>query len=159
MKCSLLLINWTLKTKTYIRKKNKRSKANHCSERHNLFKIKCRDFLRVINEKSYFTLTNSKINGNGHFYTSNVELTQNEVKFKTKGKFDVKLLVYPTWDLTPTYNAIWDRNKWRYVHGRNGDTIKYSIYILTRPNIKFVPKSENPPNARQKFVISKIFGV
>ena len=42
-----------------------------------------KDRAAVVDE-SYFTLTNSKTNGNDNYYSSNVELTPNEVKLKKR---------------------------------------------------------------------------
>ena len=53
----------------------------------------CKDFIWVLDDESYFTLSNSQINGNDNFYSSNIELTPNNVKFKEKKKFEEKLLV------------------------------------------------------------------
>ena len=46
--------------------------------------IKYKDFVWVIDEEFYFSLINSKINGNNNYYASNIDLTPNEVKFKTR---------------------------------------------------------------------------
>ncbi len=48
----------------------------------------------ILDIESYFTLTNSEINGNDNLYSSNVESFVNDVKLKTKDKFDDKLLFY-----------------------------------------------------------------
>ena len=60
--------------------------------RHLCYKYK--DFVWILDDGSYFTQTNSEIDGNDDFYPSNVDLTPKIVKYKTKGKFEDKLLVY-----------------------------------------------------------------
>ena len=55
---------------------------------------KYKNVVWILDDESYFTLTNSQINGNDNFYSSNVELTANDVKFKIKDKFEDKSLVY-----------------------------------------------------------------
>ena len=101
MKCSQPLINWTLKTKTLIRKRKKtkipkRTVAQKAKIRPMCRKLyyKYKKVVWILDDEFYFTLTHSHINGNDNFYSSNVELTANDVKFKTKGKFEDKLLVY-----------------------------------------------------------------
>ena len=48
----------------------------------------------LLDDESYFTLTNSEINENVNLYSRNFEFTLKEFKFKTKDKFEDKLLVY-----------------------------------------------------------------
>jgi hypothetical protein len=48
----------------------------------------------VLDDESYCTLSHSNINGNDNFYTSAINLTPPEVKFKTKAKYEPKLLVW-----------------------------------------------------------------
>ena len=86
--------------KQNINKKKKENKNSKCrSESQNspnvlktVFQISglCLDSRRWI----LFTLIHSEINGNDNFYSSNVELTANDVKFKIKNKFEDKSLVY-----------------------------------------------------------------
>ena len=38
----------------------------------------------IIEDESIFTLSNSSSNGNGKFYTSNIRLTPEDVKYKKK---------------------------------------------------------------------------
>ena len=102
--------------------------------------LKYKDFVCILDDESYFTLTNSKINGNNNFYSSNVEFTPNEVKFKTKDKFENILIVYAIISslgvsrphITPSRIAInvnepLLRKKWCC------NTRKHSLYILSRP--------------------------
>ena len=101
LKCSHQYISKTLKTKTSIRKRKKikipkRTDAQRARIRRlcgHLYK-NYKDFIWILDDESYFTLSNSEINGNDIFYSSNVELTPSNVKYKTKQKFEDKLLVY-----------------------------------------------------------------
>ena len=45
-------------------------------------------------KESYFTLTKNEIKRNDNFYSSNIDLIPNEVKFKAKDEFGGKLIVY-----------------------------------------------------------------
>ena len=73
--------------------------------------LKCKAFVWGIKEKSYFTLNNSEINGNDNFYSSDIDLTPNEVNVNTNDKFEVKLLVYaikiPYATINAIYNTSW----------------------------------------------------
>ena len=51
-------------------------------------------YARRDDDESYFTQSESEINRNENVYLSNVELVTNVIKFKTKDKFEDKLLVY-----------------------------------------------------------------
>ena len=66
--------------------------------------LKYKDFVWILDDESYFTLTNSEINGNDNFYSSKVDLTPNNVKYKTKAKFEDKLFVYVI--ISPFYGRI-----------------------------------------------------
>ena len=101
MKYSQFLINRALKNKTSIRKRKKTKipKRNDAQKakirpmcRHLYLKYK--DFVLILDDESYFTLTNSEINGNDYFYSSKIDLTQNNVKYKTKDKFEDKLYLF-----------------------------------------------------------------
>ena len=100
-KCSQSLISKTLKTKTSIKKRKQmkipsRTESQRAKNRRlcgQLYK-NYKDFIWVLDDESYFTLSNSQINGNDNFYSSNIELTPNNVKFKEKKKLEEKLLVY-----------------------------------------------------------------
>ena len=48
----------------------------------------------IIDDESYFPLSNSELSGNAGFYTSNLDATPNEVKLKRKSKYEPKLLVW-----------------------------------------------------------------
>ena len=82
MKCTQPLVNCTFKNKISIRlkKKIKISTGNLCSN--------------ILDDGSYFTLTNSEMKGNDNFSSKYVEFTTKEIKYKAKDKFKDKLLVY-----------------------------------------------------------------
>lgn len=48
----------------------------------------------VMDDESYFTLSHSTINGNQFFYSSDVKATPANTKYRTKKKFEKKLLVW-----------------------------------------------------------------
>ena len=47
-----------------------------------------------MDDECYFTLTNTNIASNNIYYTSNSSTTPSDIKFKTKAKFEEKILVY-----------------------------------------------------------------
>ena len=64
-------------------------------------KTKCGILLRkyknrewILDDESYFTLSNTSIAGNDVYYTSDVSATPSDVKFSAKKKFEKKLLVW-----------------------------------------------------------------
>ena len=94
---------------------NRDSKANSRSERiiYMQLNYKYNEFVWILDDESYFTLTHSEINGNDNFYSSDVELVANEIEFKIKDIFEeIVCLCYniPLWHLKTKYNAIWDRH-------------------------------------------------
>ena len=46
-----------------------------------------------MDDESYFTLTHSLINGNNHYYSDDKNLVPPDVRYRTKNKFESKLLV------------------------------------------------------------------
>ena len=47
----------------------------------------------VIDDESYFNLSHSSLVGNDNLYTSDFDKTPNSVKYKTKSKYEKKLMV------------------------------------------------------------------
>ena len=182
-KCSQSLISKTLKTKTSIKKRKQmkipsRTESQRAKNRRlcgQLYK-NYKDFIWVLDDESYFTLSNSQINGNDNFYSSNIELIPNNVKFKEKKKFEEKLLVYVvilpfglstpyivqsgtainqhiyvdecfTKKLLPHIKQLPKNTK--YIFWPDLASAHYSnkaVKFLNENGIKFVTKSENPPN-------------
>ena len=48
----------------------------------------------IIDDESYFTLTHSTILGNNIFYSNDTSLTNDDVKYNFKSKYEKKLLVW-----------------------------------------------------------------
>ena len=48
----------------------------------------------LLDDESYFTLTNSSVCGNDGFYSNNLQKTPASVKYRAKAKFEQKLLVW-----------------------------------------------------------------
>ena len=98
MKCTEHLVNCVLKNKMSNRKKTKILKRS-TSQKERICRLcgqlylKYKDFVWNLDDESYFIPTSSEINN--HFYSRNVELTPNEIKYKTEDKFEDKLVVYP----------------------------------------------------------------
>lgn len=99
--CAQSFISQTLKRKILTKYwKKKKIPARTDAQKSNA-KTRCgRLYLKflkspcVIDDESYFTLSNSNVNSNVGFYSSNVKDTPASVKYWTKTKFEQKLLVY-----------------------------------------------------------------
>ena len=72
---------------TELQKKAARPKCRHLLAKY--FDV---DF--ILDDESYFTLSNTSLAGNDRFYSDNVYLTPHSVKNKYKAKNEAKLLVY-----------------------------------------------------------------
>ena len=48
----------------------------------------------IIDDESYFTLSNANLSGNDTFYSNNRNMTANDVKYYNKAKYEPKLLVW-----------------------------------------------------------------
>ena len=48
----------------------------------------------IVDDESIFTLTNSNSNGNNKFYTSNIRLAPEDVKYKKKKKFEDHIMLW-----------------------------------------------------------------
>jgi len=83
-------------------KRRKKEKIPHRTEKQQILaKIKCgrlyRKFARsnfVMDDESYFTLSNTSINGNDGFYTDNINECSPDVKYKNNKKFEEKIMVW-----------------------------------------------------------------
>jgi hypothetical protein len=53
-----------------------------------------RDYDFILDDESYFTLSNTALPGNDRFYLDDIETTPDDVKNNYQAKFDQKLLVY-----------------------------------------------------------------
>ena len=87
-KCSQQYICKTLKKYTSIRKRQKiiipmRSEEQKAEARKRCGRLKFQK-LKLMNDESIFTLSNSSSNGNSKFYTSNIRLAPKDVKYKKK---------------------------------------------------------------------------
>ena len=94
-------VNKILKTKTAIKCYKKIKIPKRTEKQKDEGRTKCATLFRttknvaiVMDDETYCTLSHSTINGNDNFYSSNIEMTPSEVKFKTKAKFEKKALVY-----------------------------------------------------------------
>lgn len=99
--CSQQHISETLKRKTTIKYRKKKKipartefQKNEAKKRCGRLYLKFLNSICVMDDESYFTLSNSNVNSNAGFYSSNVASTSVNVKYWTKTKFEKKLLVY-----------------------------------------------------------------
>ena len=56
------------------------------------YKYRHYDF--IIDDESYFTLSNANLSGNDNFYSSNRNITDDDVKYYDKAKYEAKILVW-----------------------------------------------------------------
>ena len=99
--CSQPHICKTIKNKTNIRYRKKKRAPKRTSVQKAAIRPKCRKLSIIFRKKaiimddeSYFGLSNTELSGNAGFYTSDPNLTSDDVKTKRKSKFEKKLLVW-----------------------------------------------------------------
>jgi transposase len=100
-KCDHSYIVKTLKNKTDIRYRKRikvpfRTEAQKevCQPRCRRILLKNRHREVIMDDESYFTLSNSDKNSNAGFWTNDVQSTPDEVKFKTKQKYEQKAMLW-----------------------------------------------------------------
>jgi transposase len=91
----------TLQNETSIEFKKKIRTPSRNPQQKELLRPKCAKLTRlfrgkqvIIDDESYFRLSNSDLSGNSGFYSSDVSTTPNSVKLKRVAKFEPKLLVW-----------------------------------------------------------------
>lgn len=94
----------------------------------------------VLDDESYFTLTNSNLMANRFYKSSNKEETPNSVKFKKRKKFETKILVWA---------AISNKGISRLYYRESGYAINADVYkdeCIVKRLIPFIEKnhSEHP---------------
>ena len=100
-KCAQSTIAWALKTKCNIQYRKKKKIPCRTEVQITNAKTKCCRLVRkfrgldwILDDESYFTLSNSTIHGNDGYYTSDPKTTPPNVKFDKKKKFETKVLVW-----------------------------------------------------------------
>ena len=74
----------------------------------------------IIDDESYFPLSNSDLSENAGFYTSDLDATPNEVKLKRKSKYEPKLLVWI---------ALSEKGVSKYYIAPSGQAVNENVYI------------------------------
>lgn len=181
--CSKQFVSKTLKNKTSIRFRKKKVIPNRTEVQKINARTRCgrlyakfQKNLCIMDDESYFTLSHSTINGNRSFYSSDVAQTPADQKYRTKAKFEKKLLVWLCFSerglsqpyFVPSGMAI---NQITYLneciikrlvpfieeHHPDGEYIfwpdlasshyaKTVISYLEAKKLNFVEKQDNPPN-------------
>ena len=84
--------------KTSIRHRKKTKPPKRASAQKAAVRPKCRKLVAlfqkkivIIDDESYFPLSNTNLSGNAGYYTSDPDATPNEVKLKRKSKYEPKL--------------------------------------------------------------------
>lgn len=195
-KASPSLVRKTLKTKTTIKYRKKQTIPARTEGQIALAKTKCGRLMRkfsnrsfILDDESYFTLSHSKINGNGGFYSSDVSTSSANVKFATKKKFEGKVLVWIAMGPKGLSHALIRKsgfaiNAQRYLdecikrrlipyiceHYAQGEYIfwpdqasshyaKTVLAHLRAENIEFVEKEDNPANVPEIRPIEDFWGI
>ena len=98
--CTQQYISNMLKTRTGIVKRKKQKIPNRSLQQKQIAPSKCRkmtqrykNFYFILDDESYFTLSNSSLAGNDIFYTDNLEDVAEDVRYKKQSKFERKVLV------------------------------------------------------------------
>jgi transposase len=99
--CTQQYISKLLKTRTSIRRYKKVKKPLRTEQQKKLARPKCRRILEMyghcdflIDDESYFTYNNSDTPGNDGFYSDNMNITPDNVKYNLQEKYPPKLLVW-----------------------------------------------------------------
>ena len=183
----------TIKNKTNIRYKKKRAPKRTAVQKAAI-RPKCRKLVVIFRKKaiimddeSYFGLSNTELSGNAGFYTSDPNLTKDEVKSKRKSKFEKKLLVWVAFSekglsshyIVPSGQAV-DADVYtakclpRLVsfiqkYHKNDQVVfwpdlasshysKKALEYLSDKNIEVVPKCYNPANCSELRPIEDFWG-
>ena len=139
--CSQHYISETLRDKTNIRYRKKVKKPKRLDSQKSAVLRKCSKLVKlfqgkkiVIDDESYFGLSNFELSGNAGFYSSCIDETPDNVKSKEKSKFEPKLLVWAA--ISP--DGISD-----YYIVPSGQAVDQDVYInkCLRPRLlKFIDK-------------------
>lgn len=94
-------VSKVINTKTEITYRKKTRAPKRTEEQKSSVRPKCAKIVQIfrkkeiiIDDESYFGLSNFELSTNAGFYSSNVDETPDEVKLKRKSKFEPKLLVW-----------------------------------------------------------------
>jgi hypothetical protein len=101
MKCSQQWVSMMLRTHTRIRRFKKTRKPKRTALQLKQMRPKCRrlhktfkNYIFILDDESYFTLSNSTLAGNNCFYSDDVSTTPDEIKHNLKSKYEEKVLVW-----------------------------------------------------------------
>lgn len=192
LKCSRQYVSMMLKKRTSIKLHKKTRKPKRTLLQLKNMRPKCRNLHKkykfktfVIDDESYFTLSNSTLTGNNIYYSDDVTTTPDEIKHNLKSKFEDKVLVWIAISshgaskpfFVPSKQAI-DQNVYleecikrrlmpfikkhtNYVFWPDLASSHYAksvIEYLRAQNINFVEKSENPANVPEARPIEDFWG-
>lgn len=139
--CTQQYISWLLKTRTSIRRYKKIKKPLRNEQQKKLARPKCRRILQsygdrdfIIDDESYFTLSNTDVPGNDGFYSDNLNITPDSVKYNLREKYPPKLLVWL---------AISPKGVTKPYFRKSGNAVNQDVYhdILKQKLIPFIKKN------------------
>jgi hypothetical protein len=94
-------ISWLLKTKTNVKCRLKKKKPLRNNKQEAAMRPKCRklaskykSYQFIQDDESYFTLSNTTLAGNNIFYSSDTNLTAENVKYSKKAKYEKKIMIW-----------------------------------------------------------------
>lgn len=100
-KCTQQYIVKTIKEKTQIHHRKRSLKPDRTAKQSAVIRPRCGRILKkfparefVIDDESYFTFKNSDKNANAGYWSSDVSHTSDDVRYRTKKKFEPKVLVW-----------------------------------------------------------------
>jgi hypothetical protein len=195
MKCTRQHIEYILKKYTNIKSRKKIRKPKRTAAQLKAAKPKCRklyekykNFTIILDDESYFTLSNSTLAGNDRFNSDDVKKTPDNIKYKYVAKFEPKVLVWIAFSsegvsqplffqsgqainqyvylkqciqkrLVPFINAYHSGSS--YVFWPDLASSHYAktvIEYLNKQKINFVAKAENPANVPEARPIEDFWG-
>ena len=101
--------------------------------------LKYRDVDFILDDESYFTLSNTTLAGNDRFYSDDVEKTPYDVRNKFKAKYETKLLVW----LAISPRGVQFFKSYRVKYFKSGLAINRKIYrdeCIRKNLIPFIKK-------------------
>ena len=101
MKCSQQYVSKMLKRHTSIKCRKKVRKPKRTPSQLKQMRPKCRKLQKtykniffILDDESYFTLSNSTLAGNNCYYSDDVKTTPDEIKHNLKSKYEEKVLIW-----------------------------------------------------------------
>jgi len=193
--CSQQYVSYILRNKTDVKARKKTRRPDRTLNQKKTMRPKCRklynqfkDYDFIMDDESYFTLSNSSLSGNDIYYADDPSKCADEVRYKLEKKYEEQLLVSicispagisPIYihhskqavnrfvyvdilknTLLPLVSNYYKKNK-NFIFWPDLASAHYSAYtleFLKKQKIKFVPKELNPANVPEARPIENFWG-